>query len=74
MSVRLFSLMPSLNSAFRIAAGSGLSALAPKFFPSSAGDVALYLSLRPIGMIDLVDQRVAEAADLLPARACRGRG
>ena len=44
MSARLFSLIPSLNSLFRIAAGSGFSAAAPKFLPSSAGDVALYLS------------------------------
>ena len=51
MSVRFVSLIPRPNSAFRTRAGSGLSANWPKFFASSAGDVALNLSFLPIGMI-----------------------
>ena len=51
MSVRFVSWMPRPNSAFRMRAGSGLRANLPKFFASSAGDVALNLSFLPIGMI-----------------------
>ena len=72
MSVRSVSLTPRPNRAFSSFAGSGASARAPKFAASFAGEVALYLSFLPIGMIDLVDQRVAEAADLHPVVRARG--
>ena len=51
MSVRPVSLTPRPNRAFSSFAGSGASAPAPKFLASFAGEVALYLSLRPIGMM-----------------------
>ena len=50
MSVRSFSLTPRLNSWLNRFASSGLVTYLPKFLPSLAGYVALYLSFSPIGI------------------------